>query len=503
MVTSTVCVQAATYTVDFEDGTKAAYAPGNVTLGGLEWNMNNALIGNLTADKFNGTKSCRGRHPFTNTMNQAKSGGIGTLSLVYARYGTDADAPTMVVEYSTDSGSSWTQAGDAFSAVGIDTLTTFSTTVNQAGDLLVRIISTNGVVGRRANIDDIVMTDFGEALDPVINVTPSGAFGTLVTNFTTNIVFTISNNGAASNLVIETPLSVNGAGFSITAQPGLSTIPPAGSTTFEVEFAPVAVTSYVGSIQISNNSAAAVQTVNLSGTGASGYAPPPAGYWYEPFDYDAGDLTNVTANWTIFSGTTGLDVEPGTLIYTDYPVTGGKLAYGAGTADARRDFTASNVAYASFLIQADKLPTTTSDYCVSFNPTAYATRFFLSGEAANGSFLCGISSAAGNLTWTGSEFATGVVHRIVLKFDGISSNFNLWVNPTGTETTPDVSVSPAGAATAFSFAIRQGTFFQNGGAELYLDEIIVGDSWNAVQIPEPGLLAGFGLLLAAGLRRRC
>lgn len=494
-------LHAATYTVDFEDATKGSYAAGNVTLNGISWNLNNARIGTSASDKKNGAKSCRARHPFTNTMNAAKSGGIGTISLLYARYGSDAGAPEMIVEYSTDDGATWTQAGASFSANGVTELTTFSATVNQAGNVRVRILSINGTVGMRANIDDIVMTDSGTAQDPIIAVSPSGNFGSIITNTSTNIVFTISNNGAASNLLIQTPLSVNGTAFSITAQPGLSTIPPGGSTTFSVQFAPLVVTSYVGSIVISNNSAFPTYTLNLSGSGSSGYTPPPAGFWYEPFDYADGDLTNVSPVWTTVSGSGGLIVEPGTLIYPDYPVTGKKLSFGSGSLDARRNFTSTNVVYASFLIQVNSLPTTTNDYVVSFNPPGYGTRFFLSGESATGAFRCGISSAAGNLTWSPAEYPTGAVHRIILKFDSISSNLNAWINPGPSETTPDISVAPAGAANAVAFAIRQGSNFDNGKSSIFFDEIIIGGSWDAVQIPEAFSRVALAIALSFIARR--
>jgi len=337
-------------------------------------------------------------------------------------------------------------------------------------------------------------TTGGSAPDPVIAVSPSGNFGAVLTNTSTNIVFTISNNGVASNLVIQTPLSLNATAFSITAQPSLSTIPPGSSTTFSVQFAPLALSNFTASINITNNSPNPVTTLNLSGTGISGYAPPPVGFWYEPFDYPDGEITNVSPYWTTVTGVNGLLVEPGTLLYPDYPVTGKKLSFGSGSLDARRNFTSTNVVYASFLIQVNKLPSTTNDYVVSFNPPSFGTRFFLSGQSATGSFRCGLSSTAANLTWASNEHPTGVVHRIVLKFDSVSSNLNAWVNPGPAESTPDVSVTPAGAANAIAFCIRQGANFDDGASHIFFDEIIVGGSWDAVQIPEP--FAGTLLIIA-------
>ena len=46
----------------FESGSKGAYAAGNVTLGSGVWNMNDALIGNLSSDVKNGAQAARVRN---------------------------------------------------------------------------------------------------------------------------------------------------------------------------------------------------------------------------------------------------------------------------------------------------------------------------------------------------------------------------------------------------------------------------------------------------------
>src|SRR4051812_2832965 len=46
----------------FESGSKGAYAAGNVTLGSGVWNMNDALIGNLSTDVKSGAQAARVRN---------------------------------------------------------------------------------------------------------------------------------------------------------------------------------------------------------------------------------------------------------------------------------------------------------------------------------------------------------------------------------------------------------------------------------------------------------
>ncbi|MCX7004441.1 MAG: hypothetical protein NTV22_14375 [bacterium] len=145
------------YETGFEDGTKGGYALGNVVLSNITWSFDNALIGNSASDKKINAQSDRGRHPFTNSMVDAKSGGVGTVSFKYARYGTDAGVVS-IVEYSADGGA-WTQLGSSFDSTALDTLTDWSASLNVSGNVKIRIVSVSGTAGQRVNIDNIVLTD--------------------------------------------------------------------------------------------------------------------------------------------------------------------------------------------------------------------------------------------------------------------------------------------------------------------------------------------------------
>lgn len=159
------CPAPASYIVDFEGATeiKPSYGSGNVILSGLNWNMTEALIGDLTADFKNGLRSARMRGYGTSSISmlEPKANGIGTISFQYRRYGTDGQVDWKV-EYSDNNGSSWTQIGNAFTAPASNDVQTFSETVNADGDILVRIkrATESGTSNRRLNIDDITITNF-------------------------------------------------------------------------------------------------------------------------------------------------------------------------------------------------------------------------------------------------------------------------------------------------------------------------------------------------------
>src|ERR1700750_1407011 len=62
----------------FENGTKTAYAVGNVTLGTATWTLDEALIGTSTSDPKTGSKSARIRNSGRVTMGFDRTTGAGT-----------------------------------------------------------------------------------------------------------------------------------------------------------------------------------------------------------------------------------------------------------------------------------------------------------------------------------------------------------------------------------------------------------------------------------------
>uniref|UniRef100_UPI00404A20C4 T9SS type A sorting domain-containing protein n=1 Tax=Flavobacterium sp. TaxID=239 RepID=UPI00404A20C4 len=172
----------AQYTVDFEVETKGSYASGDLALNGFQWNMTEALIGNSTSDWKNGTKSARLRGYATSSISmlEDKTNGLGTLSFSYNRYGSD-DQVAWKVEYSTDSGDSWVQLGESFTALAESTVQTFSEALNVEGNIRIRILADieTGTSNRRLNVDDITLTDFPSA-GPVATInTSTNSIGSL------------------------------------------------------------------------------------------------------------------------------------------------------------------------------------------------------------------------------------------------------------------------------------------------------------------------------------
>lgn len=156
-------------TMEAESELKPSYASGTVNLSGIDWDLTDSLIGNLDADFKIGAKSIRMRGYATTaiTMIADKPDGAGVFSFSYRRYGTDAQQP-YVVEYSSNSGTSWVQIGAEFTPPTTDDISTFSAAVNVFGNVRFRIRCIGlGTVNKRMNIDDIQITDpSGSDVDP-------------------------------------------------------------------------------------------------------------------------------------------------------------------------------------------------------------------------------------------------------------------------------------------------------------------------------------------------
>ena len=77
---------------NFETGTKTAYAGADVTLATGSWYFNDALLGNEASDRKNGTKAVRIRNTGEIKMNFDITTGIDSITILHAKYGTDANS---------------------------------------------------------------------------------------------------------------------------------------------------------------------------------------------------------------------------------------------------------------------------------------------------------------------------------------------------------------------------------------------------------------------------
>lgn len=143
------------YFEDFENASKQAYAGATVNFADGDWYFDDALIGTLSGDAKNGNQSVRMRNSAKITMNFDLPEGASSISLEYAKYNRDRQT-SFAVFYSTDGGSSWTQAGNEV-LVKKSNLQTATFSLNATGNVRLEIRKTDGG-SDRLNIDDINVT---------------------------------------------------------------------------------------------------------------------------------------------------------------------------------------------------------------------------------------------------------------------------------------------------------------------------------------------------------
>lgn len=140
----------------FENASKTAYTAATVTLSTGSWNLNDALIGNTSSDRKNGSNSARIRNLGKVTMQFNLANGASTVQVKHAKYGTDASS-TWELWMSVNSGSTWTKVGSTVTTSSTS-LATASFTLTQTGIVRFEIRKISGGTNR-INIDDITVTD--------------------------------------------------------------------------------------------------------------------------------------------------------------------------------------------------------------------------------------------------------------------------------------------------------------------------------------------------------
>jgi hypothetical protein len=141
----------------FDSGTKTSYTAGTITLSTGTWTLTDALLGSSSSDRKVGAQSVRVQNSGKVTMGFDFTTGAQTVSVKHAKFGTDGNT-TWGLWYSTDGGSTWTQAGNLVTTSST-TLATASFTVNVTGAIRFELRKTDGT-SNRVNFDDFTIAGY-------------------------------------------------------------------------------------------------------------------------------------------------------------------------------------------------------------------------------------------------------------------------------------------------------------------------------------------------------
>lgn len=175
------------------------------------WNLTNAGIWKGDG-KVSGTYSLRlgSKSDSSMTTAEPKKDGIATISFHGCRWSAKDGDATIAVEYSAD-GASWTPAASV--VLDSDSFKEYKATVNKAGAYFIRLRQT---AGKRANIDDVTVTDYRQSsvteIETDADWTARNDNGSLtIDNHADRRLFTVYDiDGAAvKSLVVDHAASIN------------------------------------------------------------------------------------------------------------------------------------------------------------------------------------------------------------------------------------------------------------------------------------------------------
>lgn len=260
---------------NFDDGEKSGYTGATVTLSTGNWFLDDALLGSLSNDKFNGSQSVRMDRRDGKMgniyMQFDKPNGADEVSFQLAHYGNNSEDAALQLQYSTDGGSSWLNIGDEI--IAPSDLTEYTIPVEVEGNIRFKFIQSSGT--DRMNIDDIRITDYVEAAaEPTISVLVDNAtannsdaisFGATLEGNELTKTMEIKNTGNPDLVISD--VTVTGQGFSSSTLSD-STLAFNETTELTLTFAPSSEGTFQGNITVTSNADNASSfSLSLSGEG--------------------------------------------------------------------------------------------------------------------------------------------------------------------------------------------------------------------------------------------
>jgi endonuclease I len=162
-VVSATVSDSAAFIEDFETAYTGSYNTASCDGTASTWTLSNAGVYNVASEAYEGKNYVRFGTSSTSyvEMSKDKANGIGTVSLYASGWSNKDGAVKFKVQYSTDQGATWEDAGDEVSIAALSGSTKsynqYTFTVNKTGNARIRVQQTEG---QRMCVDYISISDY-------------------------------------------------------------------------------------------------------------------------------------------------------------------------------------------------------------------------------------------------------------------------------------------------------------------------------------------------------
>lgn len=389
--------------------------------------------------------------------------------------------PQLVIEQSTNSGTTWTPITFTPSATGWSLITISGGQIPSSSSLSLRF--TQPAATDQFRIDDLKLTNVSSscALSLSAETTACVASTIALDNYTITIPFT---GGGTASYTITTSGTVSGDNPSSVATGNIV-------ITF-VENSPYLATITGG-------------TCNFTITGNSPECKTENALpYYEGFNYTVGNSLGSEQKWTNVNSGDNIVSATGNLSYTGLTTAGNSISFAADGIDCFSPITSTNsgTVYYSFLMNISSMAGVTDangGYLAGFgetNTNLGATLWTKRVDDTN--FNLGIevrTANAANTTFTSTTYQTGQTYFVVVgyTFNPTTTSddvVSLWINPVVNNPESSATLTDTHAATDL-LNVSRFFFRQDSATEtpaVQIDELRIGTAWADV-VPQVAGLA--------------
>ncbi|MFM2213869.1 MAG: hypothetical protein RL427_1132 [Bacteroidota bacterium] len=359
-------------------------------------------------------------------------------------FGYNADGNvtnTLTLEYSSDSGASWTAITYTPGATGWSLVTVPGNIIPSTATLSLRFTQ-NLATPKNNRIDDLKLSSVSASCTLALGTPTAVCEASTAGTDTYTVTIPYTGGGNATYTITPASGTVGGDNPTSVAAGNIVITGVAEGTNF--------------SATITGG------TCNLSTSANSPECKPINALPYsEPFNYTAGSALGTSQLWSNLNGGDDIVAVAGSLNYSGVTSTGNSVLFSGSGKESTTPFTSttSGTLYAAFLVKVADLALMTDGNAGYFaglcgsGSSDYKGRVFVKRIVDQYSFGFDTAGTTTNVETTLRN--TGEVVYVVLGYDFDTNALGLWINPTA-GAAPTLSLTPATPLTALGwFTLRQ------------------------------------------------